>query len=143
MRVRRPATEEHREEQDIADDADRPRPHPSPHAADGGGEPEQIAEDLAVVDRVAADVPLCCVEPVDGTHESAFTLANPSNRSAYFAITSTSRFTLSPTAFAPSVVRASVVGIRLTVNDYVPDRGNRQGHAVDGDRALLDDVARE
>ena len=37
-------------------------------------------------------------------------------RSTYFAITSTSRLTGSPTAVRPSVVRARVVGISATVN---------------------------
>lgn len=39
-----------------------------------------------------------------------------SNRSTYFAITSTSRFTWVPTGAVPSVVNSRVVGIRETSN---------------------------
>ena len=39
----------------------------------------------------------------------------PSSRSTYLAMTSTSRLTGSPGCLRPSVVRARVVGMRLTV----------------------------
>ena len=64
--------------------------------------------------------------------------------STYFAITSTSRLTTSPGCLKPSVVRARVSGIRLTVNDSGRrDLDHGQGDAVDGDRALGDEVALE
>ena len=69
--------------------------------------------------------------------------ARPSSFSTYFARTSTSRLTGSPGPLAPSVVSSSVVGIRLTSNQSVADRGDGQADAVDRDRALLDDVAVE
>jgi hypothetical protein len=43
------------EQQDVADDADRPRPDPPAHAADRGGEAEAVADDLPPGDVVAAD----------------------------------------------------------------------------------------
>ncbi len=61
--------------------------------------------------------------------------------STYLASTSTSRLTGSPTARCPSVVAASVVGMSETSNHPASHRGHREGGAVDGDRALLDDVA--
>ena len=70
----------------------------------------------------------------------------PSRRSTYLAITSTSRLTGSPGARAPSVVSRRVVGMRLTSNQGLgvvggADRADGERDAVDGDRALLDDVA--
>ena len=73
-------------------------------------------------------------------HQSS-SLEDPSARSMYLAIMSTSRFTGSPGAAAPSVVTASVCGISATVDTVVVELGHRQAHAVDGDRALLDHVA--
>ena len=64
-----------------------------------------------------------------------------SSRSTYLATTSTSRLTGSPTCLRPSVVSSSVVGIRLTVNDSSSSDGDGQRDAVDGDRALVHDVA--
>ena len=63
--------------------------------------------------------------------------------STYFAITSTSRLTRSPACLKPSVVRARVSGIRLTVNDSAAHLHDRQGDPVDGDRALRHQVALE
>ena len=42
---------------------------------------------------------------------------------------------------SPSVVRSSVSGISDTSNQSGVERGDRQADAVDGDRAVLDDVA--
>ena len=66
-----------------------------------------------------------------------------SKRSTYFATMSTSRLTVSPGCFVPSVVTASVCGITATANPSARQRGHREADAVDGDRALLDDVAHD
>ena len=52
-----------REQQHVADDADRPGPDPAAQAADGRGEAEPVAEDLAPGDRVAGDGQVGVVEP--------------------------------------------------------------------------------
>ena len=57
-------------------------------------------------------------------------------------MTSTSRLTGVPTGARPSVVSCRVVGISDTSNQSSPSAGNRQGDAVDRDRALLDDIPR-
>ena len=66
-----------------------------------------------------------------------------SRRSTYFAITSTSRFTRAPAPLCPSVVTAAVWGITATVNPSSSRLDDGEADAVDGDRALLDDVAEE
>ena len=106
--------DEHAEEQDVADDADRPRPDPAAQAADGGGEPEGVAEDLAPGDRVPGDGHLRVVEPLEEVHRATASRSS-SCRATYLPITSTSRFTAWPGCRNPSVVRRSVSGIRLTV----------------------------
>ena len=63
--------------------------------------------------------------------------------STYLASTSTSRFTVAPGSAAPRVVRSSVSGISETANASSSTRGDGQRHAVDRDRALLDDVAQQ
>ena len=64
-------------------------------------------------------------------------------RSTYFARTSTSRLTGSPTPLVPRVVSSSVVGMRETREGVVADLDDGEADAVDGDRALLDDVGGE
>ena len=68
-------------------------------------------------------------------------VGGPSNRSTYLAMTSTSRLTGVPTAALPSVVSCSVVGISDDLEPVLAEPRHRQGDPVDGDRALLDDVA--
>ncbi len=46
-------------------------------------------------------------------------------------------------AASPSVVRRCVCGISATAKPSLVERGDRQADAVDRDRALLDDVARQ
>ncbi len=46
---------EHREEQDVADDPDGPRPDHASEAEEGAGKAEQVADDLAPRDGVPAD----------------------------------------------------------------------------------------
>ena len=65
------------------------------------------------------------------------------SRSTCLARMSTSRLTRAPGAGAPEVVRSSVSGISETAKPSSRERADREADAVDGDRALLDDVARE
>ena len=45
-------SEEHREQQEVADDADRPRPDLAPHAAEGARESERVPDDLTHQERL-------------------------------------------------------------------------------------------
>ncbi len=68
-----------------------------------------------------------------------------SSDSTYLAVTSTSRFTASPTVRDPSVVSRSVVGISDTVNQWpsssVAELHHGQRDAVNGYRAFRDQVS--
>ena len=66
-----------------------------------------------------------------------------SSRSTCLARMSTSTFTRSPGRAAPRVVRCSVSGISDDVEAVAVERGDGQAHAVERDRALLDDVAQQ
>ena len=64
-------------------------------------------------------------------------------RSTYLATRSTSRFTGSPGPLIPRVVTVAVWGIRANSKVFVVDGDDREADAVDGDRALLHDVAED
>ena len=57
--------EEDGEQQQIADDADRPRPDLATHTAEGAGEAEDVADDLADEERLPAGQHPLRVEGVD------------------------------------------------------------------------------
>ena len=81
------------------------------------------------------------VERGEEAHAGSF-VSWESRRSTYLAITSTSRLTGSPGCLKPSVVRARVSGISETVKlSSAPAVDDGQRDAVDGDRALVDEVA--
>ena len=63
--------------------------------------------------------------------------------STYLANTSTSRFTAGPGSAEPSVVRSSVSGISDTEKPVSSTSVTVKGHAVHGDRALVDHVAQQ
>ena len=65
------------------------------------------------------------------------------NFSTYLPIISVSMFTLSPGLRRPSVVTLSVCGITATLKPGIVHRGDRQADAVDGDRALFDNIAQD
>ena len=64
-------------------------------------------------------------------------------RSTYLARTSVSRLTVSPIARRPSVVAASVCGIKATLKRSAQRFDDRQAHAVDGDRTLGRDLPQQ
>ena len=64
-------------------------------------------------------------------------------RSTYLAMTSTSRLTGSPGPLRPRVVTAAVCGMTATVKPSSSGVDDGEADAVDGDRALLDDVAQQ
>ena len=66
-----------------------------------------------------------------------------SRRSTYFASTSASRLTAWPGSRSESVVAVSVCGTSATRECVSRELGDRQRHAVHGDRALLDAVAQD
>ena len=128
----------------------------------GGGElggEDQVALVLAVLVVDHDDRPAVLdrgdggLDGVERTAQRARALVGRSrvsaaSRSTYLAITSTSRLTGPPGARAPSVVSRRVVGMRLTSNQgsgpsACADRADGERDAVDGDGALLDDVAGE
>ena len=90
-----------------------------------------------------ATAAMACLDLGERHHYRLLRVTAPSrSRSTYFASMSTSRFTGSPGSFTPRVVTASVCGMTATANPSPSTLGDGQAHAVDRDRALLDDVAR-
>ena len=85
--------------------------------------------------------PTCCGSVMSASFPRMLALS--SSFSTCLARTSTSRLTRSPGCRLPRVVRARVSGIRLTVKRSSPGLDDGQADAVDGDRALVDQVARQ
>src|SRR6185312_15337068 len=68
------AADEDGEQQQVAHDADGPGPDLATHAADGAGQPEDVADDLAGQQRAAADGDVGVEdvsEPPQGVHRSS------------------------------------------------------------------------
>ena len=110
------------------------------------GRLDEVALVLAVL-VVDHDEDLASSEGRHGVFDLARTACQESfqasSRSTYLAVTSTSRFTRSPGPLWPRVVTSIVCGMTATVKPSSTGLDHGEADAVDGDRALLDDVAEQ
>ena len=99
-------------------------------SADKAVPPQRVDRDLAArgVARALRESPPSCAA---------------TSRSMCLTIMSASRFTVSPTRLSPSLVTSSVCGISVTENTVPHDSVDRQADAVDRDRALGRQEARQ
>ena len=139
------AGDEDREQQHVADDADRPGPDQAPHAEDRAGEAERVADDLAHEELAPGhgDGARAAASQIIGLLLCDGLWRHGAGVATYLAMTSTSRLTGSPGCLKPRVVRRERLGDQADGEAVVARLDDGEADAVDGDRALVDDVAGE